>query len=103
MHSKHLPGSPDLVLRKFDAVIFINGCFWHRHRCDMFRWPKSNREFWRNKLEGNARRDKRNIDALRNSGWRVYVVWECSLRGPNRETEDDVILKIEKWLVSGVR
>lgn len=81
LHNKKLPGSPDIVLRKYKTVIFINGCFWHGHdNCRYYRLPKSNIEFWQTKINRNRERDKRDIEALRKRGWRVIVVWECELR-----------------------
>ncbi len=81
VHNKKLPGSPDIVLRKYKTVIFINGCFWHGHdNCRYYRLPKSNIEFWQTKINRNRERDKRDIEALRKRGWRVIVVWECELR-----------------------
>jgi DNA mismatch endonuclease, patch repair protein len=75
-----LAGRPDLVFPKWNAVIFVHGCFWHRHGCSIFKWPSTRPEFWRTKLEGNAARDAKNIIKLMEEGWRVGVVWECSLR-----------------------
>lgn len=81
LHNKKLPGSPDIVLRKYKTVIFINGCFWHGHdNCRYYRLPKSNIEFWQTKINRNRERDKRDIEALCKRGWRVIVVWECELR-----------------------
>lgn len=81
LHDKSLPGRPDLVLKKWHAVIFVNGCFWHAHQgCSFYHLPASNTEFWRAKLEGNAERDQRNTESIRSLGWRVAVVWECGLR-----------------------
>lgn len=78
-----LPGRPDLVFRRHKSVIFVHGCFWHRHPgCGLARFPKSpeRAEFWRRKLLENARRDRRNLRTLRHTGWRVLVVWECQTR-----------------------
>lgn len=81
LHRKDLPGKPDLVFPGRRAVIFVHGCFWHRHDdCPLARMPKSRREFWEPKLEGNKRRDEREIAALRAAGWRVMVIWECEIR-----------------------
>lgn len=80
LHGKDLPGRPDLVFRPRRKVIFVHGCFWHRHGgCAKNRLPKSpeRREYWRTKLNGNARRDKLVQATLRDMGWRVLVVWEC--------------------------
>lgn len=76
-----LPGKPDIVLPKYKTVIFINGCFWHKHEgCKNFTWPKNNEEFWRNKIWSNVLRDEQNHQLLVNNGWRVVVIWECSLK-----------------------
>ena len=81
-----LPGKPDIVLPKYKACIFVNGCFWHKHEgCKYFVWPKSNVEFWRAKIEGNVNRDKSNQAELKRLGWRVFVIWECSLRKDKAE------------------
>lgn len=80
LHQSKLPGRPDLVFAGRRAVIFVHGCFWHRHAgCELARMPKSRLEFWGPKLEANAARDARKIDELRAAGWRVLVVWECEL------------------------
>lgn len=78
LHRRDLPGRPDLVFPGRRKVIFVHGCFWHRHRhCALARMPKSRVEFWRSKLEGNAKRDDRNERTLRRAGWGVMNIWEC--------------------------
>lgn len=78
---RKLPGNPDIVLPKYKTVIFVNGCFWHGHEdCKYFRLPKSNVEFWKNKIKYNMARDVRNQAELKTLGWRVIRVWECGLR-----------------------
>ena len=77
---KALPGCPDIVLPKYKTVIFVNGCFWHKHDCPRFVWPSSNQEYWQPKITANVERDKRNHSMLRESGWNVIVVWECELK-----------------------
>ena len=79
LHSKKLPGKPDIVLPKFKTVVFVHGCFWHRHLCQQFVWPKTRMAFWKEKLEGNAARDKRKQRTLRLLGWNVITLWECSI------------------------
>lgn len=75
-----LPGKPDIVLPKYKTVIFVNGCFWHGHNgCRYFVWPKSNEEFWKNKIESNISRDDMNFNLLRQLGWNVIIIWECEL------------------------
>ena len=83
LHRKDLPGKPDLVFPSRRAVVFVHGCFWHRHPdpdCKLARLPKTRTEFWVPKLEGNRQRDERNVAALEAAGWRVLTVWECQLR-----------------------
>lgn len=83
LHQGDLPGKPDLVFRSRHKVIFVHGCFWHRHLapdCKLARLPKSRLEFWLPKLEGNRERDVRNQALLESAGWGVLVVWECELR-----------------------
>lgn len=85
LHRIDLPGKPDIVLGPRRLVIFVHGCFWHRHRgCRHATMPSANSEFWRAKLEGNAARDLRHRAALRKLGWRVAVVWECETRNPDK-------------------
>lgn len=89
-----LPGRPDICFPKYRTVVFVHGCFWHGHNCRLFRMPKTNRAFWREKIESNQRRD---IDArrqLRAAGWRVLTVWECSLRGKPTGTSDLLALRL---------
>ena len=81
LHRRDLPGTPDLVFPGRGKVIFIHGCFWHRHmNCSLARLPKSRIEFWLPKLTMNADRDVRNVRALRRLGWGVMTIWECQLR-----------------------
>ena len=78
---KKLPGNPDIVLPKYKTVIFVNGCFWHGHEgCKYFRLPKSNVEFWKEKIERNIERDRESMQALLDLGWKVIRIWECELR-----------------------
>ena len=87
LHRKDLPGKPDIVLPRHRAVIFVHGCFWHRHEepsCALARLPKSRLEFWEPKLEANRLRDIRTKQALEAAGWRVLVIWECEVKDPLR-------------------
>lgn len=80
LHQKNLPGKPDLVFKKFRTVIFVHGCFWHRHKGCKFAYdPKSRQEFWQRKFTGNEVRDKKNRSALEKLGWKVWVIWECEV------------------------
>jgi DNA mismatch endonuclease (patch repair protein) len=96
VNQKDLPGKPDIVLRKYRTVIFVHGCFWHFHKnCKEGRIPSSNSHFWKEKLEKNIKKDKKNIKALINIGWKVIVVWECKIEN---ET-NSVISKIVNSLI----
>ena len=77
---KGLPGKPDIVFPKKRVAIFVHGCFWHMHECKYFKWPTTNSQFWREKLDGNVQRDKRVAVELQSRGWTVLTVWECELR-----------------------
>ena len=86
LHTKELLGKPDLVFSGLRTVIFVHGCFWHRHGgCRYFVVPKTRTDFWLNKIGRNVVNDERQQEELRNQGWRVLVVWECELRPPQRE------------------
>lgn len=81
LHRKDLPGSPDIVLKKYHTVIFINGCFWHGHPlCRYATVPKTNSDFWTEKIRCNKERDANNIESLERLGWHAIVVWECELK-----------------------
>ncbi|MBF0565115.1 MAG: DNA mismatch endonuclease Vsr [Nitrospirae bacterium] len=80
LHRKDLPGKPDIVFPGRKKVVFIHGCFWHKHDCKYFKWPSSNVEFWRQKIENNVNRDQMNTIALVKAGWKYLVVWECEVR-----------------------
>jgi DNA mismatch endonuclease (patch repair protein) len=88
LHVKKMPGKPDIVLRKYKAVVFVHGCFWHLHQgCRDGTIPKTNTEYWKKKLLGNKARDKKHIETLENLGWRVLRVWECEV-----EKDPEIIL-----------
>lgn len=89
---RSLPGCPDIVLPKYRSVIFVNGCFWHKHDCPRFVWPSSNQEYWIPKITRNVERDERNQQTLKKIGWQVITVWECELKKSNyQETMDKLI------------
>lgn len=100
---KNLPGSPDIYLPKYKTAIFVNGCFWHIHEnCKYSSIPKNNHEFWKNKLEGNVERDKKNYTQLESVGIKVIVVWGCKIKQMMKdeiiavERVDNLIYKIIK-------
>ena len=98
LHRGGLPGTPDLVLPRYRAVIFVHGCFWHWHpdpRCPIAGLPKSNVGYWRPKLTRNRQRDRRNATALEAAGWGVLTVWECELRDL-----DSVMSSVYEFLAS---
>lgn len=92
---KTLPGCPDIVLPKYKTVIFVNGCFWHKHDCPRFVWPSTNEEYWRPKIMVNVERDKRNLAELQQLGWTVLTVWECELK---KKVIDATLEQLEKRL-----
>ncbi len=90
-----LPGSPDIVLKKYNTVIFVHGCFWHMHEgCKYFKYPSSNSEWWREKLERNKDRDSKCIQELQQQGYNVIVVWECEIKNSSIFLNDYLIKKI---------
>ncbi|HCS40553.1 MAG TPA: very short patch repair endonuclease [Anaerolineaceae bacterium] len=99
LHDKLQPGKPDLLFPKYNAVILINGCFWHGHNCQLFRWPSTNYEFWHNKITGNQNRDKQTSSLLEQSGWRVLTIWECAIKGKYKRPLSEVIEEICNWLL----
>jgi len=92
LHDNALPGKPDLVFKARRKVIFIHGCFWHRHKCSMGRLPKSKTDFWLPKLEQNRLRDLDNLKRLEELGWSTLTIWECQLN------EDNLEERIKKFL-----
>lgn len=85
LHRRDLPGTPDLVFPRFGCVVFINGCFWHGHSCQIGkRVPKSNQDYWIQKIQNNKGRDARNLRAIKRMGWKALVVWECQLKNSDR-------------------
>lgn len=89
---KAMPGCPDIVLPKYKAVIFVNGCFWHKHDCPRFVWPSSNQEYWYAKITRNVERDKVNYGLLESQGWTVFIVWECQLKKNNFASAMDKLI-----------
>lgn len=93
---RRLPGSPDIVLPKYKTAIFIHGCFWHGHSCRAGNLPKSNVEFWNNKITNNKKRDRKNNRLLREQGWRVIIIWQCGIS--NKINQQKVLKKLVKKL-----
>lgn len=98
IHSRDLPGKPDILLPRYRAAILVNGCFWHLHECHLFKWPSSRPEFWHTKLTANRERDRSNLQQLQELGWRTLVVWECALKGKHHLPFDTLINAISDWL-----
>ncbi|WP_118183820.1 very short patch repair endonuclease [Paraburkholderia phosphatilytica] len=97
LDARDLPGRPDIVLPRYRAVVFVHGCFWHGHDCPLFKWPRTRPEFWHAKIERNRANDLKAVTALREQGWRVGIVWECALRGANRDIEG-LAQRLVDWL-----
>lgn len=97
LHVQKLPGQPDIVLPRYNAVVFVHGCFWHGHDCPLYRLPDTRQDFWREKIERNKAGDLRARDALIAAGWRVAVIWECALRGAGADT-GQVAQHLAEWL-----
>lgn len=96
LHSRKLPGRPDLAFPKFRAAILVHGCFWHRHaNCAFATTPASNEQFWQEKFQSNVDRDARNVKALKDMGWRVLTVWECEL---DSRHADSTAHSVAAWL-----
>lgn len=100
LHRSDLPGKPDLTLAKYNAVVFVHGCFWHKHNCHLFKKPSTRVEFWESKLEKNVIIDSKAVEALTRAGWRIAIVWECALKGKHKRDIDYVIDKCNAWLLS---
>ncbi len=98
LHRRDLPGCPDITLPKYRSVILVNGCFWHGHECPMFKIPETRKEFWTAKIRKNRERDAFVLSALAAMGWRTFVLWECSIKGPGRKPLDAILNEIAAWL-----
>ena len=96
LHRKDLPGSPDIVLPKYKTVIFVHGCFWHRHEnCKYASTPKTRKEFWENKFKANVKRDLEIQEKIKNIGWKSFVIWECETKNADNLRE-----KLIDYLIS---
>ena len=98
LHSKDVAGKPDLVFRKYRAVLFVNGCFWHGHNCHLFRMPSTRTDFWEAKINRNRQRDQDVRILLREGGWRRLLIWECALKGKTRLDFETMIDGVAQWL-----
>ncbi len=98
LHCRHIPGKPDLTFSQYKAVVFVHGCFWHGHDCELFRIPQTRSEFWARKIASNRARDIAVLQALRQLGWRTATVWECAFRGRGQIGLDAAVHQIINWL-----
>jgi len=98
LHARDVPGKPDLVFPRFRTVIMVNGCFWHRHDCHLFRMPSTRPEFWAAKIGRNVERDSLVRQQLADADWRQLVVWECALKGRTAPGPEAVVTEIAQWL-----
>lgn len=97
LNRKDLPGKPDIVLPKYNAVIFVHGCFWHGHDCKRGKRPQTNEKFWIKKIDANIERDKLDVIKLRELGWRSFVVWGCELK---KQDQDTLVLRLKEFLLN---
>ena len=100
LHRKDLPGKPDIVLSKYDAVVFVHGCFWHGHDCHLYRLPKTRPGFWASKVAANQSRDETVRSALQSENWRIATIWECALKGKRKLDRDKLLISLTDWLKS---
>lgn len=98
LHSSKLPGRPDLVLAKYRALIFVNGCFWHGHDCHIYNPAKRRPPAWEDKIERNRKRDQVNLAACNELGWKYVIVWECAIQGRTKIDPEAIQQKISDWL-----
>lgn len=98
LHDKALAGKPDIVLPKWKAVIFVHGCFWHMHDCSNFKLPKTRTDFWLKKLNSNVTRDAVHIRQLQSDGWRIALVWECSIKKAFKSGGNVLFTCLSDWV-----
>jgi DNA mismatch endonuclease (patch repair protein) len=98
LHAKDVPGRPDIVLPRYRAAIFVNGCFWHGHDCHLFRLPGTREEFWQDKINRNRQRDAEVEAVLAAAGWRRLTIWECALRGRTKIGLEDAVACTIEWI-----
>jgi DNA mismatch endonuclease, patch repair protein len=102
LHDRSLPGTPDIILPRYRAVIFAHGCFWHGHDCHLFKWPRTREEFWRAKIARNQELDAKAEATLAKTDWRHAVIWECALKGRARLPIGEVLASCAEWIRSEV-
>lgn len=96
-----LPGKPDIVLTKYKTIVFVNGCFWHKHEdCSRFIWPSSNIKYWKEKITRNVNRDFENYSKLEDMGWKVLIVWECELK---KQCRQETLNRLYNDILTGSR
>ena len=103
LHARNLPGRPDIVLPKWNAVILVHGCFWHGHDCHLFKMPSTRPQFWAAKFKRNREVDVRAVNALRAEGWRIAQIWECALKGRTSMPIETIAARCVTWLTSSRR
>ena len=100
VNDRRIPGKPDLHFPKWNALVFVHGCFWHGHDCHLFRLPKTRTGFWNAKIEKNRERDRLTESNLLAGGWRLAIVWECALKGRQRLEQQQMLDGLASWLRS---
>lgn len=98
LHRRDLPGRPDLVLPRHQAIILVHGCFWHGHGCHLCKTPQTRTGFWKSKIAKTVERDQRTIETLVREGWRVLIVWECALRGSGKIPIEQLLEECEAFI-----
>jgi DNA mismatch endonuclease (patch repair protein) len=101
LHSRKVPGKPDMVFPRYRAAVFINGCFWHGHDCHLFRLPGTRPDFWAAKIARNRARDAKVKQELHEAGWRALTIWECAIRGREAQGLGTVVTSASAWLRCG--
>ncbi|KAB8309774.1 DNA mismatch endonuclease Vsr [Rouxiella chamberiensis] len=98
-----LPGKPDFVVDDYKAIIFVHGCFWHHHDCHLFKVPATRTDFWMTKIQNNVINDHKVMEVLSDNEWRILIVWECSLRGRQKLSDNDILERMEEWLCNSAQ
>lgn len=101
LHARNVPGKPDMVLPRWKAAVFVNGCFWHGHDCHLFKVPQTRTEWWLAKINRNRERDREVSAQLARAGWRQLVIWECALKGRTRIGIEAVAAAADRWIQKG--